>query len=111
MVQAMRAAAFERVKEVSDDEEQSIADPLQIVLGIAADINNPLDLRLGACALAIPVMYPKLSAAVVQQNHTVTRVEPGELLDRIATRITNQAPVIIEADPAEPADAPLEPAE
>jgi hypothetical protein len=67
-------------------------------LSIAADEKQPVEIRLGACAMAIPVMYPRLSATTVQANHTVTRVDPGELMDKIAQRISRQdaTPPLIE---------------
>jgi hypothetical protein len=79
-------------------------DPLVIVLGIAADTKQPVELRLGACALAIPVMYPRLSATTVQASPTVTRIEASELLDKIADRIAKQVPHQIEGEATDASD-------
>jgi hypothetical protein len=87
---AMRTAALEHVKRVVDRD----TDPLVIALSIAADTKNPLELRLGACAMTIPVMYPRLSATTVQANHTVTKIDPAELLDRINGMLGRQGATI-----------------
>ena len=75
-------------------------DPLAVVIAMACDETVDRGTRLGACSIALPYLYPKLSASVVQQNHTVTHVNANDLLDRIAERITRQnGPVTIEAEP------------
>ena len=109
---AIRASAADRLQEAIGGEH----DPLAIALSIAADVKQPVEIRLGACGLAIPVMYPKLSATTVQANHTVTNLRGDELMDRLADRIARMhAPATIEheaeADPVEPADQPVEVAE
>ena len=49
-------------------------------------------------------MYPRLSAAQVTANHTVTNISGGELMDRLADKIARMhAPATIEQDPT-PAD-------
>jgi hypothetical protein len=40
--------------------------------------------------IALPYLYPKLSQATVAATHTVVRVDPQELMDRIAERIARQ---------------------
>jgi hypothetical protein len=92
---AMRTAAVEHVQRIVDAD----TDPLVIALSIAADDKQPVEIRLGACAMAIPVMYPRLSATTVQANHTVTRVDPQELMDRIAARISRQDTPLLEHEP------------
>jgi hypothetical protein len=105
MVAAMRVAAVEHVQKVVDAD----TDPLVIALSIAADSKNPLELRLGACAMTIPVMYPRLSATQVTASHTVTRVDPHELMDRISERIARQAPAAIEGKAVEQIEGEAEP--
>jgi hypothetical protein len=81
---AIRASVVDHLQEALGGEN----DPLAIALSIAADVKQPVEIRLGACGLAIPVMYPRLSAATVQANHTVTNIiNAGDLMDRLADRI------------------------
>jgi hypothetical protein len=49
----------------------------------------------------LPFLHPKLSATSVSANHTITKVDTSELLDRLANRIERlSAPTEIEAEPA-----------
>jgi hypothetical protein len=67
-IAAMRASVVDRLQEAIGGEN----DPLAIALSIAADVKQPVEIRLGACNIAIPVMYPKLRATTVQASHVVT---------------------------------------
>lgn len=101
----MRAAAAERLVEIVGSER----DPLQIVIEVAC--NNALDVqtRLGACSIALPYLYPRLSSTQVAASHTVTRIDSSDLLSRIEERLAKLAPppvtVDVLAEPAEPAEA------
>jgi hypothetical protein len=100
-IAAIRASVVDHLQEAIGGAN----DPLAIALSIAADVKQPVEIRLGACGLAIPVMYPKLSATTVQANHTVTNIHAGELMDRLADKIARMhAPATIEQDPTPPAD-------
>jgi hypothetical protein len=106
-IAAIRASVVDHLQEALGGDN----DPLAIVLSIAADVKQPVEIRLGACGLAIPVMYPKLSAATVQATHVTTNINASELMERLADKIARlAAPATIEAEtveqPAE-ADAPL----
>jgi hypothetical protein len=77
-------------------------NPLEILLSIAADEAVPVDTRIVAAVGAAPYMFPKLSAAVVQQHHTVTKIDGPELLARLSDRIAKLSvsapPAAIEAE-------------
>jgi hypothetical protein len=104
----MRASVVDRLQEAIGGEH----DPLAIALSIAGDTKQPVEIRLGACNICIPVMYPKLSATTVQANHTVTNIHAGELMDRLADRIAKlTGPATIEATPIEVVEQLAEPAE
>ena len=85
-------------------------DPLAVVIAMACDESVDRGTRLGACSIALPYLYPKLSASTVQATHITTNINANDLLDRIAERITRQVHGIIEHE-IEPADAPPEAAE
>jgi hypothetical protein len=67
-------------------------NPVQILLGIASDEGNSVDIRVAAAAHACPYCFPRLSSAVVNANHVVTKVDARELIDRLAERIGRLAP-------------------
>ena len=73
-------------------------DPLGLLISVAADANtkHPLATRVNAASLAVPYLYPKLSAAVVESHTTVTRVDGRDLLDQLEARIAS-VPLTIEA--------------
>ena len=100
VVAAMRVAAVEHVQDVIGGD----TDPLVIALAIAADTKQPVEIRLGACALCIPVCYPRLSATQVSATHVTAKIDPGELLDRISARIARVVPRTIDGDASEAPD-------
>ena len=65
-------------------------DPLAVVVAMACDETLDRQIRLGACSIALPYLYPKLSASTVSATHVTTNINATELLDRIAERITRQ---------------------
>ena len=83
-VGAMRASAAERLTSIVG----SSRDPLEVAIDIASDTTLDPQLRLGAASIAIPFLYPKLSSTTVAANHTVTRVDTAEVLQRIEERIS-----------------------
>src|SRR4051794_35933414 len=62
-------------------------DPLEICLDIAANGGEDTQIRLQACAIALPFLYPRLSATQVDARHTTVNVDAGQLLDRLDERI------------------------
>jgi hypothetical protein len=104
-VASMRVAAAEQLVSVVGSE----TDPLSIVLAIAADPATDVQTRLGACSIALPYLYPRLSATTVSATNTNINVDAGALLDRLDQRIERlRAPEpvpVIEAVPEDNADA------
>jgi hypothetical protein len=67
-------------------------DPLHIVLEAAADPDLDIQVRLGACNIALQYLYPKLSATQVQSHNTSVKVDATDLLARLKDRIARLAP-------------------
>ena len=89
----MRVAAQEQMAEIVG----SHRDPLAVVLAVACDERQDTQTRLGAAAIALPYLYPKLSATTVSATHFTAKIDPGELIDRIADRIARfKPPVTVE---------------
>jgi hypothetical protein len=100
----MRTTAAERLTTIVGGSR----DPLEICLDIAANGGEDTQIRLQACAIALPFLYPRLSATQVDARHTTVNVDAGQLLDRLDERIAKlqsaPAPQLIEAVPADDAD-------
>ena len=79
-------------------------DPLGLLISIAADEKHPLATRMNAATIAVPYLYPKLSAATVETHATVTRVDGRDLIDQLEARLARSAP-LLEAATDDPADA------
>jgi hypothetical protein len=90
--------------------EGTTRDPLQIALNIAADETQDIRIRLGACSIVMPFLYPKLSSAQINATNTNITVDSNALLDRLDERIKRlrapePAPLIeMVADDADDAD-------
>ena len=95
-VAGMRVAAAEQLVSVVGSE----TDPLSIVLAIAADPATDVQTRLGACSIALPYLYPRLSATTVSATNTNINVDAASLLDRLDERISRlgktEPPPVIE---------------
>ena len=103
-VAAMRTTAAERLTTIVGGSR----DPLEICLDIAANGGEDTQTRLQACAIALPFLYPRLSATQVDARHTTVNVDASALLDRLDQRIEKlraPEPTLIEAVPADDADA------
>src|SRR3954468_9000660 len=104
-VTEMRVAAAEQLVSVVGTER----DPLSIVLAIAADPATDVQTRLGACSIALPYLYPRLSATTVSATNTNITVDAGALLDRLDDRISRlqsgDTPQLIEAQGDDADDA------
>jgi hypothetical protein len=95
----IRPAARVAIRRALEGDE----NPVEILLRIARDETVAVDTRVVAAAHAAPFMFPKLSAAVVTTNVNVAKIDPRELIDRLAERIGRLAPpaaVTIDADEA-----------
>jgi hypothetical protein len=98
-VSEMRTAAAEQLVAVVGSER----DPLSIVLSFACNESLDVQTRLGACSIALPFLYPRLSATQVDARHTVQKIDSADLLQRLDERLAKlAAPVTIEASATEP---------
>lgn len=101
----MRAASAERKAAIIDSDR----DPLLFLVETVFDETIDYSTRLAAAAIAVPYLHPRLSATQVQANHTVTRIDAGQLLERIAARIerlASPAAIDVAAEPVEVAGMP-----
>ena len=92
----LRVAAVEQMQSIVGSER----DPLAVVVEMACDANLDRQTRLGAAAIALPYLYPRLSATTVQATHLTAKVDPAQLIERLADRISRigAATMTIEAD-------------
>jgi hypothetical protein len=89
-VATLRTAAIEKMQSIVGSDR----DPLAVVVEMACDPEEDKQLRLSAAAVALPYLYPRLSATQVQATHTTVKVDPTQLLDRIAERVARLAPQV-----------------
>ena len=92
----LRVAAVEQMQSIVGSQR----DPLAVVVEMACDPTLDRQTRLGAAAIALPYLYPRLSATTVQATHLTAKVDPAQLIDRLAERISRINPVgaVIEGD-------------
>jgi hypothetical protein len=67
------------------------------VLAVASDPTQDTPTRLGAASIALPYLYPRLSATQVSATHLTAKIDPGDLINRIAERVARLAAPTIEA--------------
>jgi hypothetical protein len=104
----MRVAAAEKLATIVGSDR----DPLAIVIQVACDDALDVQTRLGAASIALPYLYPRLSATQVSANHTVTKIDGAEVLARLEERLARVAGLTVEATAiAEAEEAPTEPEE
>ncbi len=82
-VTELRAAAAEKLATVIG----TASDPLSVVIDAASPEDLDIATRLGAASIALPYLYPRLSATQVAATHTVVKVDSATVLDRLAERI------------------------
>jgi hypothetical protein len=82
-VTELRAAAAEKLATVIG----SANDPLSVVIDAACNQDLDIATRLGAASIALPYLYPRLSATQVAATHTVLKVDSASVLVRLANRI------------------------
>lgn len=101
-VTEMRVAAAERLTSIVGSSQ----DPLELMIAFAADESLDVPTRIGAASIAIPYLYPRLSATQVSGTHTVTRIDGNDLIKRLDERLARlhaPAPTLEIAAP-EPVD-------
>lgn len=104
-VSAMRAETVQKMHAIIARED----DPLSVVVGFVLDPNLDVNTRMSAASIALPYLFPKLSASTVDSRTTITHVDAGALLERLDERIAklqhSAAPQLIEAQPDDEGDA------
>ncbi len=93
-VAELRASAVAKMRAIVGSEQ----DPLEFVCSLAADPNQDVQLRLSAASIALPFLYPKLSASTVAATHTVTKIDHAEIVARLSAQIARlaESPATIE---------------
>ena len=93
---ALRADAVEKALAVVNAGN----DPLTVVSGWVMDTSLDMNFRLSAASVALPYLYPRLSASQVDAKLTVTKVDSTDLLRHLDERIAKLGqPTTIEAQP------------
>ena len=93
----VRDMARQRVREVLTTAQ----DPLSVLVEIAADQDQDVQLRVQAATAACPFMFPRLSAAVVATAPATARDDTAGLVERLMHRFARLAPPTLTID-AEP---------
>jgi hypothetical protein len=92
----MRNLAKSRVREVLTTAQ----DPLAVLVEIAGDAENDVQVRVQAATAACPFIFPRLSAAVVANAPAPNQHDTATLVDRILGKIGRMAaPEVIEHQP------------
>ena len=84
----IRDMAKARVREVLTTAQ----DPLSVLVEIAADPEQDVQLRVQAATAACPFMFPRLSAAVVATAPATARDDTAGLVERLMQRFARLAP-------------------
>jgi proline dehydrogenase len=86
----IRDMAKARVREVLTTAQ----DPLSVLVEIAADVEQDVQLRVQAATAACPFMFPRLSAAVVATAPATARDDTQGLVERLMQRFARLAPPV-----------------
>ena len=101
----LRAVTRERILALV----QNGRDPLDAVLDIVFDPDQPTALRMQAALGALPFVHPKLSMQSIESRSTVTKVDGPALLAELNARLNRlAAPVPVLDGTAEPVPVPAE---
>jgi hypothetical protein len=79
----MRVETIEKMRALVTSDRDILSEVVSWALDDALD----MQLRLSAASIALPYLFPRLSASQVDARHVVTTVDSAALLDRIAQRI------------------------
>lgn len=90
--EAVRTLAKKRVRAVLRGDE----DPLSILVEIAADREQDVQVRVQAATAAAPFMFPRLSAAVVATAPMSSKDDTAGVVERLMQRFQRLAPPTIE---------------
>jgi len=62
-----------------------------VLIGFVGDENLDVGTRMNAASIALPYLFPKLSEMRIDSKTTVTTVDGGALMERIAEKIERMA--------------------
>lgn len=98
-VSALRSETVKKMTAIVTGDD----DPLTTVANWVTDPTLDKEFRLSAAAVALPYLYPRLSASSVDARMTVAKVDSTDLLRRLDERLSRLAqPPIIEVQPETP---------
>jgi hypothetical protein len=85
-------------------------DPLSVIVGMVMDTELSVELRQSAAGIALPYLYPRLSAMTVDQRTTTVKIDGNALIDKLNLQIERlteapNAASIIDAAIADEAEA------
>jgi hypothetical protein len=112
-VSAMREETIQRMKSIVCSDR----DPLSVVVDMVLDEELDVSTRLGAASIALPFLYPKLSATTVDARTTVVKIDGNALIEKLNARLErlieapqplqspHQDAVVIESVATDPAEA------
>jgi hypothetical protein len=86
-VAKMRTEAVSAIRKVVAQED----NPLTVIVGFVMDENLDVATRMSAANIALPYLYPKLSASTVDSRSTIVNVDAGAVMDRLAERLDRLA--------------------
>src|SRR3954451_33374 len=86
-ISEMREKTVQKLNRIVSGEK----DPLSVLIGFVGDENLDVGTRMNAAAIALPYLFPKLSEMRIDSKTTVTTVDGGALMERIAEKIERMA--------------------
>ena len=91
-ISALRAETVQKQAAIVGAE----TDPLTVVSNMVLDTTLDVGTRLSAAAVALPYLYPRLSASQVDARITSVKIDSADLLKRLDERIAKigQAPTL-----------------
>jgi hypothetical protein len=66
-------------------------DPLTVIVDMVLDDQLSTELRLNAASIALPFIYPKLSAVTVDQRTTTVKIDGNALIEKLNSQIERLA--------------------
>jgi hypothetical protein len=88
-VSAMREETIERMKSIVGSDR----DPLSVVVDMVLNDDLDVQTRLGAASIALPFLYPRLSATTVDARSTVVKIDGNALIEKLNARLERLAEV------------------
>jgi hypothetical protein len=85
----MREETVQRMKSIVGSD----SDPLTVVIDMVLDDHLDVQTRLGAASIALPYLYPRLSATTVDARSTVVKIDGNALIEKLNARLERLADV------------------